>query len=111
MSKAMTPTNEMIRRKQAVPAESTRSFFTSKLGLARRRKEYLRLAKINVKPNNNVARSSETVKRSSVIVTDPCDELSSAILNYLHLIYLPAAQNRSQNDWVGCFPSLNFVTD
>mmetsp|Transcript_5892 Transcript_5892/g.13430 ORF Transcript_5892/g.13430 Transcript_5892/m.13430 type:complete len:102 (-) Transcript_5892:103-408(-) len=81
MSMAMTPTKDIMRRKQTVPAERTKSFFKSKLGLARLRKAYLRFAKISVKPNSSPERSKETVKRSSVMVTEWSE--SSSILYFL----------------------------
>ena len=82
MSIAITPTKDMMRRKQTVPAERTNSFFKSKLGLARRKTPYFRFAKIRENMNSEPARSKETVKRSSVIViegSDPIMTISSTI--------------------------------
>ena len=59
-----------------MPAESTSSFFRSKLGLDCCRNSYFRFAKMSVNPNSSPARSRDTVNRSSVMVTE-ASELSS----------------------------------
>ena len=72
---ATTPTNDIIRKKQAVPAERTNNFFRSKRGLARLKKKYFRFTKMRQNPNSNPASSRETVNRSSVMVTEGSSEL------------------------------------
>jgi hypothetical protein len=60
----------MIRKKHAVAADRIKSFFVSSSGpLARRRKKYLRMARIRQNVKRIEPRRRETVKRSRLMVT------------------------------------------
>ena len=61
--------------------ERTNNFFKSKLGLERLKKAYLRLARMSVKQKSNPARSSETVKRSRVMVTEGSESSNMIFIN------------------------------
>lgn len=66
----MTPMKDMIRKKHAVAALRINNFLVSNWQpLTRRKKKYFRFARMRQNANRRDARRSETVKRSTLIVT------------------------------------------